>query len=70
MVSAYKGTLTGTKLMDISVDPEHGDYYRVLLPGTYALKINADGFQELVVPPFKVNAGPAQVYNFTLQAKN
>lgn len=33
------------RLMDVFVDPEHGDYYRILMPGSYEVEVLADGYE-------------------------
>jgi len=54
------------RLATIYVDPEHGDYYRILLPGSYSMEIIARGYHSLAVPVFHVTDGPAARRDFVL----
>lgn len=43
--SPLKGTVTVTgRDHEVYSDPENGDYYRILLPGTYELKASVNGY--------------------------
>ena len=43
----------------VFADPTHGDYYRLLLPGTYSLAINAIGYETEIVSNVTVTSGAA-----------
>ncbi len=43
----------------VFTDPDVGDYHRMLLPGTYALRFDAGGCDPVLAPNVLVNAGPA-----------
>jgi ankyrin repeat protein len=47
-------------------DPDHGDFYRMLLPGTYDLRFEADGYDPIVVPDVVVTDGDATVVDVTM----
>ncbi len=51
----------------IWVDPEHADYYRILLPGAYSLEVLAAGYEPLMVPTFRVEDGPPLRRDFVLR---
>ncbi len=53
-----KATVTGNA-QPVFSDPDVGDYYRLLLPGTYTLTFNAAGYEERTVPGISVTGGPA-----------
>jgi len=40
-------------------DPDVGDYHRMLLPGTYDLHFEAEGYQPVTIEDVVVSAGPA-----------
>ncbi len=40
-------------------DPEVGDYHRLLLPGTYTIRVEADGYDPVIIPDVVVSAGDA-----------
>ena len=44
---------------DIYTDPDVGDYHRMLLPGTYTLTYEADGYDPLTVSGITVSSGDA-----------
>ncbi len=44
---------------EIYTDPDVGDYHRMLLPGTYDLRFEADGYDPLLVRDVVVSSGPA-----------
>jgi ankyrin repeat protein len=44
---------------EIYTDPDVGDYHRMLLPGTYELRFEAEGYDPLVVSNVIVNSGDA-----------
>ncbi|HEB60563.1 MAG TPA: hypothetical protein ENJ06_01945, partial [Phycisphaeraceae bacterium] len=43
----------------VYTDPDVGDYHRMLLPGTYDLRIDADGYDPVVFPNVTVPSGDA-----------
>jgi len=49
-------------------DMTHGDYYRILLPGTYDLQFQAVGYEPLVVEDVAVTSGAATVVNVQMIA--
>ncbi|KPL07059.1 hypothetical protein AMJ86_06100, partial [bacterium SM23_57] len=48
---------------DIYTDPAVGDYYRILLPGTYTLTFTAPGYQTEVIENIVVTSGSPTVVN-------
>lgn len=56
----------GERLADVYTNPATGCYFRLLVPGTYTLRVDAPGFRPLEVPPFDVAPGLAQPHDFTL----
>ncbi|MCP3905802.1 MAG: hypothetical protein GY715_19415 [Planctomycetes bacterium] len=44
---------------EVFTDPEVGDYHRMLLPGTYDLRFESDGYESLDVNDVVVATGPA-----------
>lgn len=44
---------------DIFTDPDVGDYHRMLLPGTYSLVFDADGYDRQTISDVVVSAGAA-----------
>ncbi|MBU0640745.1 MAG: ankyrin repeat domain-containing protein [Planctomycetes bacterium] len=51
-------TVTGRD-HEVYSDPDVGDYHRLLLPGTYELSFEADGYETLSVSNVTVNGGDA-----------
>ncbi len=51
---------------EIYTDPQVGDYHRMLLPGTYELRVTADGYDPAVVPGVVVSGGAATVLDVAL----
>lgn len=49
-------------------DMAHGDYYRILLPGTYDLKFEAVGYDSVTVEDVVVTSGAATVVNVQMAA--
>lgn len=56
----------GERLADVYTNPETGCYYRLLVPGTYTLRIDAPGYRARTVPAFDVAEGLAQRHDYTL----
>ncbi|MFQ5804965.1 MAG: M14 family zinc carboxypeptidase [Phycisphaerae bacterium] len=44
---------------EVYTDPDVGDYHRMVLPGTYDLRFEADGYDPLTVTNVVVSGGPA-----------
>ncbi len=44
---------------DVFTDPDVGDYHRMLLPGTYSIRVSATGYQTQTVPNVVVGPGAA-----------
>jgi hypothetical protein len=44
---------------EIYTDPDVGDYHRMLLPGVYDMRFEADGYEPLIITDVVVNEGPA-----------
>lgn len=63
-------TVAGRELQITRVDPENGDYYRILRPGTYSVTVSAAGHisqtQQVVVPESAGKPFGAVEYNFEL----
>ena len=55
---------------EIYTDPDVGDYHRMLLPGTYDLYFEADGYGPLTVTNVVVAAGPATRLDVTLETSS
>lgn len=51
---------------DVFTDPDVGDYYRMLLPGTYSLQFSADGYITQTVSGISVGSGAATVVDVSL----
>ncbi len=51
---------------DVFSDPDVGDYHRMLLPGTYDLEFEADGYDTMVVTGVQVNTGPATILDVAM----
>jgi hypothetical protein len=51
---------------DIKNDPDLGDYYRLLLPGTYTLRFSADGYEPLTVNDVVVEDEEATILDVQL----
>ena len=47
------------RYQDLRTDPDVGDYHRMLLPGTYDLRFDADGYDPVVVSDVVVSSGTA-----------
>ena len=47
------------RYQNLHTDPDVGDYHRMLLPGTYDLRFEADGYDPLVVTDVVVSSGAA-----------
>jgi carboxypeptidase D len=45
--------------LEVSTDPDVGDYHRMLLPGTYDLVVEAEGYDPLTLTDVVVNEGVA-----------
>jgi hypothetical protein len=52
---------------EVYTDPDVGDYYRMLLPGTYSLSFSANGYQTQVIDNVVVNSGSATELDVALQ---
>ena len=52
----YAKVIVASNAQPVFTDPDVGDYYRLLLPGTYTLTYSAPGFQSKTVPGIQVNA--------------
>jgi len=50
----------------VYTDPEKGDYYRLIAPGAYDLRISAPGYQPLVIPHVTVTPGTFTQLNVQL----
>ncbi|MCH9025455.1 MAG: carboxypeptidase regulatory-like domain-containing protein [candidate division Zixibacteria bacterium] len=50
----------------VFTDPDIGDYYRMLEPGTYSLQFSAEGYDTLVLTGISVSADSATVANVLL----
>ncbi|MBI5865432.1 MAG: DUF2817 domain-containing protein [Planctomycetes bacterium] len=53
---------------DIFTDPDVGDYHRMLMPGTYTLVFEADGYDRRTISGVVVNAGNATRLDVALLA--
>lgn len=51
---------------DTYTDPEVGDYYRMLLPGTYDLQVEADGHETTVLDNVIINEGVPTILDVNL----
>ena len=51
---------------EVYTDPDIGDYYRMLEPGTYSLRFSAEGYDTLVLTGITVLADSASVANVQL----
>lgn len=47
-------------------DPDVGDYHRMLLPGSYTLRLDAVGKESRQIPNVPVSAGPATLLNVVM----
>ena len=52
---------------EVYTDRDVGDYYRMLLPGTYSMKFSANGYQTQTIDNVVVNTGPATELDVALQ---
>jgi len=52
---------------EVYTDPDVGDYYRMLLPGTYNVRFSANGYQTQTIDNVVVNSGPATELDVALQ---
>ena len=65
-IETHQHHARGERLADVYTNPETGEYFRLLVPGTYMLRVDAPGYQPLEVPPFDVAEGLAHRHDFTL----
>jgi carboxypeptidase D len=54
---------------DVFTDPDVGDYHRMLLPGTYTIRVSAEGFHQKDITGVVVGSGDATRLDVTLDPK-
>lgn len=62
----YAKVMVAGNAQPVFTDPDVGDYYRLLLPGTYTLTYSAQGYQSKTVPAIQVNANAPVTVNVEL----
>jgi len=62
-------TVTGRD-HDVFTDPDRGDYYRLLLPGTYELNFQCEGYFPKTISAVEVEAAEATVLDVTLESSS
>ncbi|MBN2451700.1 MAG: choice-of-anchor D domain-containing protein, partial [Lentisphaeria bacterium] len=63
----YASVAVAGRSSRVFTDPDAGDYYRLLRPGTYSLTFTAPGYQPQTVPGVVVSEGAATVLDVTLE---
>jgi len=63
----YAQILVKDNPQPVFTDPDKGDYHRLLLPGTYTIKISAPGYKQKRIKDVVVSAGSAVTINAKLR---